>query len=129
MDIPSSSSFTQQSLCCAYPSWPRRSSLLSNSNIEDEKARFSSFVISDEELFPCIFSNAEQDCKHPVTLHASRSPASPSMMSQINDGPLLRELVSQEKVRIRRRKHVCSNKPRSGSGRSKHMSPILEVCQ
>lgn len=59
---------------------------------------------------------------HPVTLHASRSLASSSMMSQINDGPLMRELVNQEKLRMRRRKHVCSNKPRSGSGRSKHMT-------
>ncbi|PVH73941.1 hypothetical protein DL98DRAFT_575958 [Cadophora sp. DSE1049] len=93
------------------------------------KSTFLSFVISDEELSVSVYSDVEQDCTHPATPNASRSPVSPSMMSQIivNNGSLMRELVSREKLRMKRRKNVSSNRPGNGSGMSKHMSPILEV--
>ncbi len=135
MEIPSSSSSRTQSPSCAYPSWPRRSSLSSNSSSDEEAPQSSSFIISDEELFPCVFDDAEQDCTPPATPYSTRSPASPYMMCEarivVDHGSLLREIVAQEKAKKerRRRKSVSSKKSRSGSGASKHMSPILEVVE
>jgi hypothetical protein len=132
MEIPSSSSSRPQSPSCAYPSWPRRASLSSNSSHEDEDSRSSSFIISDEELFPLVFDDADRDCTPPATPNSSRSPASPSRMCDIvvDNGSLMRELMAQEKTKKerRRRKSSSSKKSRSGSG-SKHMSPILEVVE
>ncbi|KAH7336350.1 hypothetical protein BKA65DRAFT_32492 [Rhexocercosporidium sp. MPI-PUGE-AT-0058] len=143
MAIPSSSTSRPQSPSCAYPSWPRRSSLSSNSSsgCEDEAIHSSSYI-TDEELFPCVFDDAEQDCTPPATpsLGLSRSPASPSMMCEarivVNNGSLMRELVAEEKAkkeRSRRRKSSSSSrKSRSSSAasnKSKHMSPIQEVVE
>jgi hypothetical protein len=132
MEIPSSSSSRPQSPSCAYPSWPRRASLSSNSSHEDEDSRSSSFIISDEELFPLVFDDTDRDCTPPTTPNSSRSPASPSRMCDIvvDNGSLMRELMAQEKTKKerRRRKSASSKKSRSGSG-SKHMSPILEVVE
>jgi hypothetical protein len=127
MEIPSSSSSRPQSPSCAYPSWPRRASL-SNSSHGDENS--SSFIISDEELFPLVFDDGDRDCTPPATPNSSRSPASPSRMCDIvvDNGSLMRELMAQEKTKKerRRRKSTSSKKSRSGS---KHMSPILEVVE
>lgn len=134
MDIPSTSASRPQSPSCAYPSWPRRSSLSSNSTCDDEP-QSSSFIISDEELFPCVFDEAEQDCSPLATPNSSRSPASPNMICEarivVDNGSLMRELVTQEKAKKeqRRRKSSSSKKSRSGSATSKHMSPILEVVE
>ncbi|KAE8453529.1 hypothetical protein EG329_010390 [Mollisiaceae sp. DMI_Dod_QoI] len=129
MEIPSSSRSRPQSPSCAYPSWPRRASLSSNSSDEDHQS--SSFIISDEELFPDVFDDAEQDCTPPATPHSGRSPASPSMLCDmvVESGSLMRQLMAEEKAKRerRRRKSSASKKSRSGSGASKHMSPILEV--
>lgn len=133
MEIPSSSKSRPQSPSCAYPSWPRRSSLSSNSSSDDD-AQSTSFIISDEELFPCVFDEAEQDCTPPATPSCSRSPASPSMMCEmvVETGSLMRHLVAEEKAKKerRRRRSTSSKKSRSGSGASKgHMSPIQEVVE
>ncbi|KAK2627979.1 hypothetical protein QTJ16_002625 [Diplocarpon rosae] len=131
MDIPSASSSRSQSTSCAFPSWPRRSSLSSNSSCGDEP-QSSSFIISDEELFPCVFDDAEHDCTPIATPNISRSPASPHRMGEarivVDNGSLMRELMAQEKAKKerRRRRSSSSKKSRSGSGSSKHMSPILE---
>ena len=130
MEIPSSSSSREQSPSCAYPSWPRRESL-SNSSHADEYSQSSSFIISDEELFPLVFD--ERDCSPPSTPNSSRSPASPSRFCEIvvDNGSLMRELMVQEqtkKERRRRKSSSSSKKSRSGSN-SKHMSPILEVVE
>lgn len=130
MEIPSASKSRTQTPSCAYPSWPRRSSLSSNSSHEDD-AQSTSFIISDEELFPCVFDDAELDCTPPQTPHLSRSPASPSMMCDmvVDNGSLMRQLVAEEKAKKerRRRRSTSSKKSRSSSGASKHMSPIQEV--
>ncbi|KAK6587088.1 hypothetical protein PZA11_000378 [Diplocarpon coronariae] len=131
VDIPSAATSRSQSTSCAYPSWPRRSSLSSPSSCDDEP-QSSSFIISDEELFPCVFDDAEQDCTPVATPSTSRSPASPHLMGEarivVDHGSLMRELVAQEKAKRerRRRRSSSSKKSRSGSGSSKHMSPILE---
>jgi hypothetical protein len=133
MDIPSSSSSRPQSPSCAYPSWPQRASLSSTSS-RDAGGYCSSFIISDEELFPCVFDDAEQDCTPPATPSSSRS-ASPSLMYDANivvsNGSFIRELVAQEKAKKerRRRKSSSSRKSRTESGASKHMSPIQEVVE
>ncbi|KAG4444459.1 hypothetical protein IFR05_000050 [Cadophora sp. M221] len=139
MNIPTTSNSRSQSPSCAYPSWPRRSSLSSNSSssCEDEAAHSSSYI-TDEELFPCVFDDAEQDCTPPATPSLSRSPASPNMMCEarivVTNGSLMRELVAEEKAkkeqRSRRRKSSSSSrKSRSSSAASKHMSPIQEVVE
>jgi len=136
MNIPSSSSARPQSPSCAYPSWPRRSSLSSNSGSSFEDEAHSSSFITDEELFPCVFDDAEQDCTPPATPSLSRSPASPNMMCEarvvVDNGSLMRELVAQEKAkkeRRRRKSSSSSRKSRSSSATSKHMSPIQEVVE
>lgn len=137
MEIPSSSHSRPQSPSCAYPSWPRRASLSSNSSSssseeDDRYHQSSSFIISDEELFPDVFDDA--DCTPPATphSHSSRSPASPSMLCDmvVENGSFMRQLMVEEKTkkeRRRRKSSSSSKKSRSGSGTSKHMSPILEV--
>lgn len=95
-------------------------------------SRSSSFIISDEELFPMVFDDALEDCTPPATPYSCRSPASPSRMCDIvvDNGSLMRDLMAQEKTKKerRRRKSTSSKKSRSGSG-SKHMSPIQEVVE
>lgn len=133
MDIPSSSSSRPQSPSCAYPSWPQRASLSSSSS-HNAGGYCSSFIISDEELFPSVFDDAEQDCTPPATPSSSRS-ASPSLIYDANivvsNGSFMRELVAQEKAKKerRRRKSSSSRKSRTESGASKHMSPIQEVVE
>ncbi|KAF4630672.1 hypothetical protein G7Y89_g7466 [Cudoniella acicularis] len=136
MDIPSSSS-RSQSQSCAYPSWPRRSSLSSNSSC-DEEYHNRSFIISDEELFPGVFDDAESDYSPLSTpsSNTSRSPASPTIMREpqivVDHGTLMRELVAQEKMEKRRRRRSAngsSKKSRSASGGSKRMSPIQEAVE
>lgn len=135
MDIPTSPSLRQQSPSCAFPSWPRRSSLESNQNQEDAPA--TSFI-SDDDLFPCVFDDAEQDCSPVATPSASRSPSASSMMVQqfqvVDTAALMKELIAQHQLEMnaqpkkerRRRRSESSRKSRSGSS-NKYMSPILEV--
>lgn len=131
MEIPSSSRSRPQSPSCAYPSWPRRSSL-GNSSHEDEP-KSTSFIISDEELFPCVFDDEQQDITPPATPSYSRSPASPSMMCNmvVETGSFMRRLVAEEKAnkQKKRRRSVSGKKSRSSSGASKHMSPIQEAVE
>jgi hypothetical protein len=129
MEIPSSSSSRPQSPSCAFPSWPRRASLSSNSSHGDEAS--SSFIISDEELFPLVFDDADRDCTPPATPYSSRSPASPSRMCDIvvDNGSLMRELMAQEKTKKERRRRKSTSSKKSRSGSKTHMSPILEVVE
>ena len=134
IDIPSSGSRSSQA-SCAFPSWPRRSSLSSNTSA-DEEYHNHSFIISDEELFPSVFD--DQDCTPPATpsSNSSRSPASPMCEQQIvvDHGSLMRDLIEEEKAKRekrerKRRRSRSSKKSRSGSGSSRHMSPIQEAVE
>jgi len=125
MDIPSTSSSRPQSPSCAYPSWPRRSSLSSNSSTEE---RATSFISDDdlEDLFPLVFDDSEHDCTPPTTPFANRSPDIQAQVV-VDTGALMRDLIAQEKAkreRKSRRRSGSSKKSRSGT---KHMSPILEA--
>ena len=129
MDIPSTSSSSRPlSPSCAYPSWPQGASLSSRGCGPSQS---TSFIISDEELFPTVFDDTE-DCTPPMTPNVSRSPASPSAMYEprivVDHGSLMRDLLAQEKSKkekSRRRKSSCSSK-KSRSGSNKQMSPIIE---
>ena len=131
MDIPSKSTRPQSpSSSCAFPSWPRRSSL--SSNEDKEELRATSFISDDdlEDLFPCVFDDREQDYTPVVT--PSRTPEAQVV---VDCGELMRDLIAQEKAkkerRARRRSSSSSSKKsRSSSGSSsssKRMSPIQEV--
>lgn len=125
MEIPASSSRSSPS--CAYPSWPRRSSLSSNSS-DDSDYRNHSFVISDEELFGDVFEDS------PVSTPASersQSPVSPMLREPrfvVETGSLMREVVRQEKARRKRSASSSSKKSRRGS-KTKSMSPIQEAVE
>lgn len=124
MDIPSASSSRQSTPSCAYPSWPRRSSLDSN---EDREAGHATSYISDDDLvdlYPSVFE--EQDCTPIAT--PSRTPEFQEQVI-VDTGAIMRELIAQEKAKKeKRRRRSSSKKSRSGSGTSsKHMSPIAEA--
>ena len=127
MDIPSSSRTRTQSPSCAYPSWPRRSSLSSTECSSEDQAQVSSYISDDDLLFPCVFEDAEYT---PLTTpRSNRSPASTNMMPEAqvvaDTGALMRQLIAEEKAK-RERKRRGTRKSRSGSS-GKPMSPIREV--
>jgi hypothetical protein len=137
IDMPPTSNARPLSPSCAYPSWPRRSSLSSNSSIEDQSETPSSFISDDdlEDLFPSVFDDADQDCTPIATPYATRSPgegASIQHQTAVDTHALMRELVKQEKAKREEKKRrsrtssSSSRKSRSSSS-GKRMSPILEV--
>lgn len=129
MDIPSSSRSHSQSPSCAYPSWPRRSSLSSESSRGDQ-GQVSSYISDDDLLFPCVFEDAE--CTPLATPSSNPSPSSVAMMPDahvvLDTGALMRQLIAEEKAKRekRRRGSRSARKSRSGSS-EKQMSPIQEV--
>jgi hypothetical protein len=132
MDIPSCNSRSSQSPSCAYPSWPRRSSLSSGNSSDAAEYHNHSFVISDDELFPGVFDDLELSSPMDTPdSNGSRSPASfePAQMVVVDHGALMRELIAQEKMeRKKRRVRAAGKKSRSGSATSsKKMSPIQEA--
>lgn len=125
MGIPSTSTSRPESPSCAYPSWPRRSSLSSNSSTD---TRATSFISDDdlEDLFPSVFEDSEHDCTPPATPCATRSP---DVQAQVvaDTGALMRELIVQEKAKKEKRQRRRSGSSRKSRSGAKHMSPILEV--
>ena len=129
MDIPSSSRTRTQSPSCAYPSWPRRSSLSSSDSGCEEQAPVTSYISDDDLLFPCVFEDAE--CTPLATPQSSRSPTSTSMMPEqvvVDTGALMRQLIAEEKAKRERKRRGSRSSRKSRSGSSgKQMSPIQEV--
>jgi hypothetical protein len=146
MDIsPSKLSTRSQSATCAFPSWPRRSSLSESSHEE----RPTSYL-SDEDLFP---SDPFEDDAHSVSSAGSNSPSPfQSPPQQISEAELLRmrrerDAHQREVVRFlvgeKERRRQAAKKSRrsgststsSGSGSAKKspksklnaMTPIAEV--
>jgi hypothetical protein len=135
MDIPTSS----RSTTCAYPSWPRRSSLSSTSS-DSESYHNHSFIISDEELFASDDVFEDSPASTPAS-DLSRSPAMNSLSTPyvaearsymeearyvVESGSLMREVVREEKARRKRSVSVNSKKSRRGS---KKMGTIKEVVE
>ncbi|CAD6502509.1 BgTH12-05103 [Blumeria graminis f. sp. triticale] len=136
---PSSSS-SASSPICAFPSWPRRSSLNSDDHTMSNYSLPSNSFITDEELFP---PDKHSPIYAPPISPMSMSPASITQEETLrrsnaarvhvhdkNARDLVRELVELEKAKrgvLKRRKSSgASKKSRSGSGASKYMSPITE---
>ncbi|KAG9247207.1 hypothetical protein BJ878DRAFT_214128 [Calycina marina] len=130
MDIPSKSNARPQSpsSACAFPSWPRRSSLSSSDGKQEMHP--SSYISDDdlEDLFPNVFDDRSQDYTPVIT--PSRTP-DPQVVIDLRE--LMGDLVAQEKARKvqrtrRRSGSSSSKKSRSSSGgSSKPMTPIQEV--
>ena len=133
IDMPSSSGSRPQSPSCAYPSWPRRSSLSSNSSNDDHNDPPSSFISDDDLSFPPVFDDTDQDCTPIASPYAARSPGEPAGAQHqvlVDTQALMRELVKEEKAKKekkrRNRGSGGSRKSRSSSS-GEHMSPIQEA--
>lgn len=131
MDI-ASNNFHNQDDACAFPSWPRRSSL----NSEDAQ-RPTSFL-SDDDLFLCD-NPIDDDC----SVSSSTSSASTSPRQQLTQAELMemdrermalqRALVRQNLMEQERRKQARRTARKQGekksspkSKRSTNMAPIAE---
>jgi hypothetical protein len=135
IDLPSSSGSRPQSPSCAYPSWPRRSSLSSNASSDDHSDPASSFISDDDLLFPPVFDDNDPDCTPIASPYATRSPGEPAGAQHqvfVDTQALMRELIKEEKAKKEKEKKRRSRgsggsrKSRSSSG-GKHMSPIQEA--
>lgn len=147
MEIPSSSSSRPQSPSCAYPSWPRRSSMNSESSLDALASQntYTSSAFSDEELSCGLYTSVfeEEDCS-PLATPNVRSPSGSMCEPQyvvVDNAALMRELIAQhaaekakkkEKAAAEKSKKRHGNSSRksrhsSGANSSKHMTPIAEV--
>ncbi|RKF71800.1 hypothetical protein GcC1_096009 [Golovinomyces cichoracearum] len=143
IEIPSSSTGFSSviSPTCAFPSWPRRSSLSNSSETSDADYQHqqSTSYITDEELFPPTYRTSPCTPSYHFTSHSpaslSRSELSteprppPCQVVQNSARDLVRELVELEKAKraLKRRKNSTTSKnSRTNSGASKYMSPIME---
>lgn len=132
VEIPSSARTASSS--CIYSSWPRRSSLNSNSCTGDEEPAHATSYISDDDLFPSVFDDSADDCSPLHSPQNGRSPAASMSMAAmvceaqvvVDNGALMRELVAQhakEQAAKKERKRRRSRKQTA----SKKMSPIPEA--
>ncbi|KAI0998635.1 hypothetical protein K3495_g9561 [Podosphaera aphanis] len=127
---------------CAFPSWPRRSSLTGAKNCQSDPSQIPDSFITDEELFlePSSHerefhtSSSSSICQSFVSpsraepmIHQSSQPRRDVSKS---DRDIIRELVQLEKAKKAARKNrkglASSKKTRTTSGGSKYMSPIME---
>jgi len=114
-----------QSPNCAYPSWPRRSSL--SGGVTEEPTSF----ISDDDLFPDVFDDNESDCT-PIA-SPCRSPPQTSMReAEIISFTTIREMLAMQKQlegekKKRKRRSSSSSSRKSKTGHAKTMSTIQEV--
>ncbi|KAI6244488.1 hypothetical protein HI914_07409 [Erysiphe necator] len=130
--------YSTHSPTCAYPSWPRRSSLNSTEeNNGSTSCGHSSSFITDEELI----ASAYHSTNFQPSINSVRSPAStshcelstepqlsPCQVEKDSARNLVRELLQLEKSKRNKKRHNsnASKKSRSNSGGSKYMTPIIE---
>ncbi|XXG97241.1 hypothetical protein Hte_003536 [Hypoxylon texense] len=148
MEIPTSSylaspaqqgpGYDSYSASCAFPSWPRRSSLHESSNAE----RATSYL-SDDDLFPC---DGFEDDARSVSSSGSATPTSPRhMTAAANEVDLLqmqRDQMAMQREAIKfllgekeRRRQQFKKQRRSSSGskkgtpksKSTHLDAITET--
>ncbi|KAL2019121.1 hypothetical protein VTK56DRAFT_10072 [Thermocarpiscus australiensis] len=138
MDIaPSPFSTRGPDASCAFPSWPRRSSL---SEYDAAEERATSYI-SDEDLFP---QDVFEDDAHSVSSHGSaspvQSPPAPPVLTEAEILEIQREraayqremiklLLSEKERRRQAAKRRSSSSSSKKSGRSKlaAMTPIVEA--
>jgi hypothetical protein len=123
--IPSSDSSSQGS-SCAFPSWPRRSSL------DGSETQEANSFISDDDLFPEVFDENESDCT-PIT-SPCRSPPHTTLeeleivsFTAVRNMLALHKELQPEKKQRRKRRSSSSSSRKSRSGLAKPMSPIQEA--
>jgi hypothetical protein len=121
----SSSESNSRGPSCAYPSWPRRTSL--NGSVVEEATSF----ISDDDLFPEVFDDNESDCT-PIASPCRSPPQTTVREAEIISFTTIREMLALEKElqpekKRRKRRSSSSSSRKSRSGPAKQMSPILEA--
>ncbi len=119
---PSSNSSSQGSLC-AYPSWPRRSSL------DGAEVQEATSFISDDDLFPEVFDENESDCT-PIASPCRSPPQTTMEELEVVSFTAVRNMLALHKELLpenkQRRKSRRSSR-KSRSGHAKPMSPIQEA--
>ncbi|OIW27264.1 hypothetical protein CONLIGDRAFT_420051 [Coniochaeta ligniaria NRRL 30616] len=142
MDITPGHNYSRpQDASCAFPSWPRRSSL-SESDSHCERA---TSYLSDEDLFPSDFeadynsdarsvssANSSSSTSSSTTpQHQEHQPYQPEAISEADVLEMQRERAAYQREvmrflaleKERRRSAARKSKPRSGSSSSKKGSP------
>ncbi|KAI0385641.1 hypothetical protein F5Y04DRAFT_276975 [Hypomontagnella monticulosa] len=132
MEIPTSSYLYNShnaaySASCAFPSWPRRSSLTDSTQHEGERA---SSYLSDDDLFPC--DGLEDDYAHSISSAGSTTPTSPAAHDEADILQMQREQMAMQREAIkfllnekerRRQQLKRQRKSSSGGSSSKKSSP------
>ncbi|KAH8907037.1 hypothetical protein BR93DRAFT_655113 [Coniochaeta sp. PMI_546] len=141
MDITPGHNYSRpQDASCAFPSWPRRSSL-SESDSHCERA---TSYLSDEDLFPSDFeADYHSDARSVSSANSSSSstpyqehqPYQPEAISEADVLEMQRERAAYQREvmrflaleKERRRNAARKSKPRSGSSSSKKGSPKAKL--
>ncbi|KAI9744863.1 MAG: hypothetical protein M1818_001788 [Claussenomyces sp. TS43310] len=125
---------------CAFPSWPRRSSLSGSTSSCDSgfnsvAAQVTNFI-SDDDLFPDVFEDSESDCtpsgspcRSPLAVSAREAEVRatvtvgslPGALKEIKE---MKETRDKERARARKEKRPRYMRKRSSTGKA--MTPILE---
>jgi len=132
MDIASSSRQRAGSpdFSCAFPSWPRRSSLSSADGAGDEDRRATSYL-SDEDLFPLDYADAAVD-DDSSDAHSISSAGSAPRAAALDDAALRREqrdAYQREAARLlvaereRERRRLQAQMARRAARRSQQAPP------
>jgi len=121
------------SASCAYPSWPRRSSL--SSGVTEEATSF----VSDDDLFVDVFDEESTDCSPLYTPNQANTPAVTTRYGDVISGSTLRHLLAAQKQQMqnqqcyipsttksKKKKRKSSTKSRASSV-TKPMSVIVEA--
>ncbi|KAH8816317.1 hypothetical protein F5884DRAFT_217590 [Xylogone sp. PMI_703] len=137
MEIPGSSSRSRStSGSCAFPSWPRRSSLDSSAPTSPSEETLATSYISDEDLFPCVFDESEPEYSPISTPNSILSPTSPSAYLQEEEAApapafdfraLQQQYLKAMKAPKKEKKSRRSSSKKSRGTVSRQMSPIMEV--
>ncbi|KAI1656609.1 hypothetical protein F4813DRAFT_363804 [Daldinia decipiens] len=124
MEIPTTSYLSHNgaySASCAFPSWPRRSSLTDSAH----EQRATSYL-SDDDLFPCDL----EDDAHSISSSGSTTPTSPAIANEVDLLQMQREQMAMQREAIKfllnekeRRKQQLKRQRRSSGGSSKKSSP------
>ncbi|RFU34545.1 hypothetical protein B7463_g1798, partial [Scytalidium lignicola] len=137
MEIPGASSRSRStSSSCAFPSWPRRSSLDSSAPSSPSEENLATSYISDDDLFPSVFDESEPEYSPISSPSSILSPASPSIFLQEEEPApapmfdlraLQQQYMKEMKAQKKEKKSRRSSSKKSRGTTSRQMSPIMEV--
>ncbi|KAJ6790316.1 hypothetical protein PWT90_06393 [Aphanocladium album] len=142
-----STSVTSRDESCAYPSWPRRSSLSSSDSDASYEPRASSYL-SDDDLFLYDEPSSDSDDSRSVSSAGSASPPTLGLVlaSPVRQAPSEAEMLEMQRQRLNMRKDLIrmvqqekerrkqaskgrrsSSKKSSSKTRGYTMAPITEA--